>query len=172
MKVTASADRVDERVEAVLMELFERRDFQGALADAHRRRETAATRGPDVASRIADKEAELDAVEKLRETGELTLRAYAAETKRIEQAINRLRGQQAAAVSSPALRRLLTPATLQQGWDNADLMDRREVVRLLLDVTINRSRVRGRTFDPQRVEVRPSTFLFDGAPLPEDAFAF
>jgi hypothetical protein len=172
MKVTASADRVDERVEAVLMALFERRDFQGALADAHRRRETAATRGPDVASLIADREAELDAVEKLRETGELTLRAYAAETKRIEQAIKRLRGQQAAAVSSPALRRLLMPATLQEGWDKADLMDRREVVRLLLDVTIKRSRVRGRTFDPQRVVVRPSTFLLDGAPLPEDAFAF
>jgi len=154
------------------MALFERRDFQDALADAHRRRETAATRGPDVASLIADREVELDAVEKLRETGELTLRAYAAETKRIEQAIKRLRGQQAAAVSSPALRRLLMPATLQEGWDKADLMDRREVVRLLLDVTIKRSRVRGRTFDPQRVVVRPSAFLLDGAPLPEDAFAF
>lgn len=53
----------------------------------------------------------------------MTLRAYAAEMKRIEDAIELLRGQQAAAVSSPALRRLLTAASLQEGWKRADLMD-------------------------------------------------
>ena len=37
--------------------------------------------------------------------------------------------------------------------------DRREVVRLLLEVTINRATVRGRRFDPRRVEVKPSAFL-------------
>lgn len=172
MRVTATADRVDERVEAVLVALFERPDFQSALADAHARRETAATKGPDVASLIAAKETELDAVEKLRETGELTLRAYAAETMRIEDAIKRLRSQQAAGVSSPALRRLLTAATLQDGWKEADLMDRREVVRLLVDVTINRATVRGRTFDPRRVEVRPSAFLTRGSADPAAASAF
>lgn len=159
MRVTATADRVDERVEAVLMALFERPDFQSALADAHERRETAAARRPDVASLIAEKEAELDAVEKLRDNGELTLRAYAAETKRIDDAVENLRSQQVASVSSPALRRLLTATTLQGGWQTADLMDRREVVRLLLDVTIKRATVRGRNFDPRRVEVRPSALL-------------
>jgi hypothetical protein len=59
--------RVDERVEAVVKALFERPDFQSALADAHERRETAATRGPDVASFIAEKEDELNAFEKLRD---------------------------------------------------------------------------------------------------------
>ena len=172
MRVTATADRVDERVEAVLTALFERPAFQRALADAHRRRETAATRGPDVASLVAEREAEFEAVEKLREAGELTLRAYAAETKRIEGAIEDLRSQQAAAVSSPALRRLLTAANLQVGWKKAELMDRREVVRLLLDVTIRRATVRGRIFDPRRVEVRPSAFLIGGDTNPEDAFAF
>jgi site-specific DNA recombinase len=170
MRVTASADRVDERVEAVLAALFERPDFQGALAGAHRRRETAATRGPDVASLIGAREAEFEAVERLREAGELTLRAYAAETKRIELAIKGLRSQQAAAVSSPALRRLLTGATLQDGWDEAELMDRREVVRLLFDVTIKRATLRGRAFDLRRVEVRPSAFLVGDAVDPEDAF--
>ena len=159
MRVTATADRVDERVEAVLMALFERPDFQSALAEAHERRETAATQGPDVASLIAEKEAELDAVEKLRDIGELTLRAYAAETKRIDDAVENLRSQQVASVSSPALRRLLSATTLQDGWQTADLMDRREVVRLLLDVTIKRAAVRGRNFDPRRVEVRPSELL-------------
>lgn len=163
MRVTATADRVDERVEGVLMALFERPDFQGALADAHMRRETATSKGPDVASLIVEREAELDVVEKLRETGEMTLRAYVAETKRIEDAIELLRSQQAAAVSSPALRRLMTAATLQDGWKNADLMDKREVVRLLLDVTIMRAVVRGRKFDTRRVEVRPSELLLRGS---------
>ena len=162
MRVTASADRVDERVEAVLLALFERRDFQKALTDAHMRRETAARQGPDVASLIAEKEAELDAVESLRDSGELTLRAYAAETRRIEDVIKGLRDQQAAAVSSPALRRLVTAANLQDGWAKAELSDRREVLRLLLTVTINRAKERGRRFDPRRVEVRPSTFLASG----------
>ena len=93
----------------------------------------------------------------------MTLRAYAAETKRIEDAIEHLRGQQAAGVSPPALRRLLTAATLQDGWGKADLMDRREVVRLLLDVTIKRAVARGRNFDARRVEVGPSAFLLRGA---------
>lgn len=166
MRVTAAADRVDERVEAVLMALFHRPDFRGALADAQRRRESAARNGPDIASLIAKKEAEFDAVEELREQGELTLRAYAAETKRLEEAIKGLQTQQAANVSSPALRRLLTAATLQDGWKNADLMDRREVVRLLLDVKVKRATVRGRIFDPRRVEVRPSAFLAAGSGLP------
>jgi site-specific DNA recombinase len=168
MRVTASADRVDERVEAVLMALFERPDFQGALSAAHRGRETAATKGPDVASLIAEREAELQIVEELREGGELTLRAYAAETKRIEETMKRLRSQQADNVSSPALRRLLTAATLKDGWNRAELVDRREVVRLLFDVTIRRATVRGRTFDPRRVEVRPSAFLIDSNMDPED----
>jgi len=170
MRVTAAADRVDERVEGVLMALFDRPDFRGALADAQRRRESAASTGPDIPSLIAEKEAEFDAVEELREQGELTLRAYAAETKRLEDAIKSLQTQQAANVSSPALRRLLTAATLQDGWKNADLMDRREVVRLLLDVTVKRATVRGRTFDPRRVEVRPSAFMVGGSWLPGEAF--
>ena len=168
MRVTATADRVDERIEAVLLALFERPDFQSALAEAHKRREAASTRGPDVASLIAEREAEHDEVEKLRASGELTLRAYAAETKRIEDAIEDLRGQQVAAVSSPALRRLLNAATLQDGWRQADLMDQREVVRLLLDVTIKRAVVRGRKFDPGRVAVEPSAILRQDARGSED----
>lgn len=38
-------------------------------------------------------------------------------------------------------------------------MDQRDVVRLLLDVTIKRAVVRGRIFDPGRVEVEPSAIL-------------
>ncbi len=104
----------------------------------------------------------------MRDSGELTLRAYAAETRRIEDAIEDLRGQQVAAVSSPALRRLLSAATLQDGWANADLMDQREVVRLLLDVTIKRAVVRGRVFDPGRVEVKPSAMLLQDASGSDD----
>ena len=163
MKVTVTADRVDERVEAVLLALFERPDFQRALTDAHERREASAATRPDVASLIAEKEAELELVERLREGGEMTLRAYAAESKRIEDTMEQLRGQQAASVSSPALRRLLSTDTLNGGWEKADLLDKREVVKLLLDVTIKRATIRGRRFDTNRVEVEPSVFLRRGA---------
>ncbi|WP_407345784.1 recombinase family protein [Pengzhenrongella phosphoraccumulans] len=163
MTITAAADRVDEHVEAVLLALFGRPDFQRALASAHRRREHAAEDGLDVASRIAEKETEFETVEELREAGELTLRAYAAETKRIEAAIEQLQSEQVASVSPPALRRLLTAATLQAGWESADLVDRREVVRLLLDVTIKRATLRGRLFDVRRVDVTPSDVLLQGA---------
>ena len=163
MRVTAAADRVDERVLAVLLALFDRPDFRSALADAHARREIAAAHAPLIGSQIAEKEAELGVVEEMRAAGSLTLRAYAAETRRIEDAIGELRGIQDSAVSSPALRRLVTAATLHAGWEQADLMDKREVVRLLLEVTINRATVRGRTFDVGRVQVGPSALLRDDA---------
>lgn len=159
MRVTASAPRVDERVEAVLLALFARQDFVTSVAAAHQRREEKRRTEPDAAALIEEKERELEEVEALRDDGTLTLRAYAAETKRIETAIEKLRNSQTAAVSSPAVRRLLTAQTLHDGWDQADLLDRREVVRTLLDVTIKRATIRGRTFDPNRVVVVPSRFL-------------
>jgi site-specific DNA recombinase len=60
------------------------------------------------------------------------------------------------------MRRLLTATTLQDGWEKADLMDRREVVRLLVDVKIKRATVRGRIFDARRVDVSPSAVLLSG----------
>lgn len=159
MKVTVTADRVDERIEEVLLALFDRPEFQRALAEAHRRRETSLARRPDISSLIAERESELEEVESLRASEELTLRAYAAETRRIEDAIEQLRGQQVAAVSSPALRRLLSASTLHDGWRCAGLSDQREIVRLLLSVRINRAVVRGRRFDPGRVDVEPSHLL-------------
>ncbi len=159
MRVTVSADRVDERIEEVLIALLERPDFQAALAGAQRRRETTVTSGPDISSLIAEKELELDEVERLREADALTLRAYAAETKRIEVALEQLRNQQVASVASPALRRLLGAATLVDGWKNATLLDQREVVRLMLQVTIKRAVVRGRKFDVGRVVVEPSALV-------------
>lgn len=171
MKVTVTADRVDERIEEVLFALFDRPDFQKALAEAHRRRETSLARRPDISSLIAERESELEEVESLRASGDLTLRAYAAETKRIEDAIEQLRGQQVAAVSSPALRRLLSASTLHDGWRSASLSDQREVVRLLLNVRIKRAVVRGRRFDPERVDVEPSELLTHEAMGSDDVAA-
>lgn len=85
------------------------------------------------------------------ETGELTLRAYAAETRRIEAAMESYLKPAGRQRIFPALRHLLTASSLQDGWRNADHMDKREVVRLLHDVTIKRATVRDRSFDPRRM---------------------
>ncbi|MPZ62419.1 MAG: hypothetical protein GEU93_14225 [Propionibacteriales bacterium] len=169
MRVTATADRVDERVEGVLLALFARPDFVSAVVAAQRRQEERRRTGPDVAAFIEEKERELEEVEALREDRTLTLRAYAAETKRIETAIEELRNRQTASVTSPALRRLLTAGTLQEGWRRADLMDRREVIRTVLDVRIKRAQSRGRSFDPSRVDVQPSRFLARDSLQPDAA---
>ena len=159
MRVTVSADRVDERVEAVLFALFARPDFLATVAAAHDHQTATAKEAGDLAPQIEEKERELGEVDSLRAEGLLTLRAYAAETMRIEASIEQLRKSQKSSVTSPAVRRMLTASTLEAGWNDADLKDRREVVRMLLDVTVRRARVRGRKFDPDRVVVVPSTFL-------------
>ncbi|RYB88322.1 recombinase family protein [Nocardioides glacieisoli] len=159
MRVTVSADRVDECVEAVLFALFARPDFIASVAAAHDRREKKRRDEPDLESLIDERERELDEVEGMRAEGSLTLRAYAAETRRIEASIEKLRDSQTASVSSPAVRRMLTALTLEEGWTRADLQDRREVVRTLLGVTIKRAEVRGRKFDPDRVVIVPSRIL-------------
>lgn len=159
MRVTVSADRVDERVEAVLLALFARPDFLASVAAAHDRRGEKRRAGPDVESLIDELERELNEVEAMRAEGLLTLRAYAAETMRIEGSIEKLRDSQTASVSSSAVRRMLSARTLEEGWNRADLLDRREVVRTLLNVTIKRAQVRGRKFDPDRVLVAPSRIL-------------
>lgn len=159
MRVTVTAPRVDERVEAVLKALFSRPENRKALVEAQRRRDEAAQKAPDVGSLIAAKERELGEVEALRSAGDLTLRAYAAETKRIEQAIEDLRARETSAVSSPALRRLLSAPTLLDGWVAADLVDQREIVRMLLDVTVKRATRRGKAFDGERVDIHPGPLL-------------
>lgn len=159
MRVTCSGARADERVEAVVVALLERPGFRGALTAAQRRREQAAADSPDVSALIAAKEAELAEVHALRDADGLTLTAYAAETKRIETAIKALREREVPAGAPLAVRRLLSAETLRAGWDDTDLMGRREILRLLLDVKVRRAVKVGRVFDPDRIEVRPSAFL-------------
>lgn len=155
-KVTATAPGVEKVVEDVLLALLSRPGYRRKLAAAHQRREQAETSGPDVAELIRAKEAELSEVEEMRGKGELTLRAYAAESKRIEEAIADLREQEVAAVASPVLRKMLSAESLVKYWEDADLMDKREVIRLLLKVTVNRATKAGRIFDESRVIVEPS----------------
>lgn len=159
MSVTASADRVDERVIEVLLAYLARADTLSALNAAEHRRQLAMSKEPGIGSLIALAESELAAVEALRGAGELTLRAYAAETKRIEGRIDDLRSRQVHEVESPAIRRLLSAKTARDGWDQADLLDQREVIKLLFDVTIAKAARRGRSFDPMRVVIQPSSRL-------------
>lgn len=165
MQVSATASHVDERVEAAVLALLSRPDNRARLTEAQQRREQAAADAPDVATLIARKEAELAEVEKMRERDEMTVRAFAFETKRLERAIEELKGQQVAHVESPALRRLLTADDVAAAWAAADLMERREVVRLLLEVTIKRASIPGRRFDASRVVIAPGVLLRSEAPV-------
>lgn len=160
-RVTVTAPKVDELVEAVLHGLCGSPGFRDDLAAAYREQSERADTGTDVSTRIATLEAERDELEQLRSQGTMTMRVYAVEDKRIEDEIERLREQQVAPVTSAALRRILNASTFAAGWDAADLYDRREIVRILISVTVDRATSRGRIFDYSRVIIEPSDFLLE-----------
>ncbi|WP_193117370.1 recombinase family protein [Brachybacterium tyrofermentans] len=160
-KVTITAPKVDKMVETLVLRLFETDGFRRFLTEAFRQRPQAKDSGPDLHALITAKESERDDLEELRGAGDISLRAYAAEDLRIEQELDQLRSQEVAPVTSPALRRMLSAGSVAAGWGEADLMDRRDVIRLLLDVQIHKATKRGRAFDVWRVDVLPGDFLLD-----------
>ncbi|WP_169252883.1 recombinase family protein [Brevibacterium sp. 'Marine'] len=172
MKVTVTGEKVDAMIDATVLALFATPGFRGSLASAYRERSESQANGADIGARIADLETERDELEAMRAQvpPAISLRAYAAEDQRIEKALDELRASEVAMVTSPTLQRMLRASDLEERWAAADLMDRREVIRILLEITINRpTRNTGRRFDPNRVVVAPSDFLRDdvlqGKPL-------
>lgn len=160
-RVTVTAPKVDELVEAALRGLFDSPGFRDDLAAAYREQNEQADTGTNVPAQIGALEAERDELEQLRAQDMMTMRAYTVEDKRIEDAINRLREQQVAPVTSAALRRIFDASSFTAGWEDADLFDRREIVQILLSVTVDRATTRGRVFDFSRVRLAPSDFLFE-----------
>ncbi|XVX21455.1 recombinase family protein [Actinomycetota bacterium] len=159
-RVTVTAPRVEEMVEALIVRLLDTDGFRTFLTDAFRQREQS--HGTvDVRGLIAAKEVERDELESLRKAGGISLRAYAAEDLRIEEELEQLRSQEIAPVRSAALRQLLGADSVAVGWEAASLVDKREVIRLLLDVRVHRATKRGRAFDIWRVQVTPGDFLLD-----------
>lgn len=152
-RVTVTAQRVDDMINAFLTQYFSRPDFRDVLAAAQSRRDEAVEHGPDVGALIAAKEAERDEADALRREGVMNLRAYAVETGRIDDEIEELRTRQVGAVTSGAVRRLLSAETLVNGWEAADLMDKREIVRMLLSIRVDRAMKKGRVFDTNRVKM-------------------
>ena len=164
MKVTVTGEKVDALIESAVLALFASSGFRASLTSAYRERVESEAKAPDIASQIAELEAERDELESMRaeDPPTITKRAYIAEDLRIETAIDKLRESEVATIASPALRRMLSESDLESSWKNADLMDRREIIRILFDVTINRAeRNTGQRFDPNRVVVEPSAFLRD-----------
>ncbi|WP_125188119.1 recombinase family protein [Brevibacterium aurantiacum] len=164
MRVMVTAGKVDEMVEATILGLFDTPGFRGKLAAAHKERDEARTAGPSLSSQIAAKEAERTEIDGLRDSDppRISLHAYIAETNRIEKRLEELRASESAQVTSPALRKMMTSKSVSEGWKQADLMDRREIIRMLLDVKIDRATVnRGRRFDFSRVTIDPSAFILD-----------
>lgn len=159
-----TAGKVDEMIEATILGLFDTPGFRGKLAAAHKERDEARTAGPSLSSQIADKEAERTEIDGLRDSDppKFSLHAYIAETNRIEKRLEELRASETAQVTSPALRKMMKSKTVSDGWKQADLMDRREIVRMLLDVKIDRATANhGRRFDFSRVTIDPSAFMLD-----------
>ncbi|MFP3394695.1 recombinase family protein [Brevibacterium sp. SIMBA_078] len=169
-KVSVTGVPVEELVEATILALFDSPGFRGSLVTAYQERESGEENGRNLAGEIAALEAERDELESYRQQKLITLRAYASEDKRIETELDELRRAEVAPIPSTKLRKMLSTESLRESWAAADLMDRREVIRILLDITINRpTRNTGRRFDPNRVVVAPSDFLRDdvlqGKPL-------
>lgn len=159
MKVTVSGARVDEVVNSFLGHYFARPEFRAALTAAYAKQRSVSREDTGATEKIAEVEAELAEVENLRASGDMSLRAYANETKRLEERLDQLRVVEIRPVTSPAVRRLLRAESLRDGWRSADLIDRREIVRSLLSVTIRRATTRGRRFDPTRVAIEPGLLL-------------
>ncbi|WP_281872686.1 hypothetical protein [Brachybacterium paraconglomeratum] len=150
--------------------LMESEGYRAFISEAYRKRENAGQPGPDVPALIAAKEAERDELELLRNDGGMSMRAYGVEDLRLERELEELRGRQIAPVTSPALRRMLSTGTLVRGWKQAGLMDRREVIRILLDVRIHKATKRGRRFDYWRVQVTPGDLLLDSWGRADESF--
>lgn len=162
MRVMVTAGKVDEMVEAMILGLFGTPGFRSRLAAAHSEREVMNSSSADHSAEIQAKEEEWKEVDALRAAEKISLQAYIAETNRIERRLAELRAAEVSQVTSPALRKMLAAQTVAEGWRSADLIDRREVVRMLLDVKIDRATANtGRRFDLSRVTIDPSEFLFD-----------
>lgn len=162
MKVIVTGEKVDAMVEAIVFTLFASPGFRSSLSSAYRVRAESQKNGPDIGAQITELEADRDELESMRAQYPpiISTRAYATEDLRIEKAIDKLHASEVATVTSPVLRRMLRATTLKESWEAADLMDRREVIRILFDITINRpEKNTGQRFDPNRVVVEPSAFL-------------
>ncbi|MFC7463896.1 hypothetical protein [Brachybacterium sp. GCM10030252] len=160
-KVTVSGRRVDEMIDALLLVLFGSPGYRAFIAESYRQRQESERSGPDVAGMIAAKEAERADLDALRAEGGITLRAYGVEDLRLAEEIDQLRSREIAPVSSPALRRMFSAASLTEGWRQAGLIERREVIRILLDVRVAKATRRGRRFDYSHVEVEPGQLLLE-----------
>jgi hypothetical protein len=146
---------VDAVVEALIVERLARVDLSGALVDDEARDEARALREDRDAVRVSL--AELD--DEL-EAGELTAKAYARATTRLEtrlDELDKLIGQASARAAAPvAVLDGMTGEAAQAAWDAADLGRRRALIGLLT----TRVALRGggpsggvTRFDPTCVEV-------------------
>lgn len=158
-RITVTAGKVDELVEAVLRVLFDSSGFREDLARAYREQAAQPVAGSDVPARIAALEAERDELEQMRAQDLITLRAYAMEDKRLEEQIEQLQEEQVAPVTSAAVRQMLEAGSFSSGWEAQDLYGKRDIVRVLLTVSVDRATSVGRVFDYGRVRIGPSAFL-------------
>jgi DNA invertase Pin-like site-specific DNA recombinase len=145
---------VDSVVEALIVERLKNSDMTGALVDNSAADEARALREDRdaVQASIAELDDELEA-------GELTAKAYARATTRLEKKLDELdelvTAASARATAPVAILDGMVGEHAQAAWDAADLGRRRELVKLLTTRVALRGGGRGgkRRFDPRCVEV-------------------
>jgi hypothetical protein len=144
---------VDRVVEALIVERLTNSDMTGALVDDTARDEARAL--ADDRDALQASIAELD---DLLGSGELTPKAYARSSKRLEESLDDVNERYAAAsarASAPvAILDGMVGDNAQQAWDDADLGRRRALIGLLTTrVALRGGATGGARFDPRYVEV-------------------
>jgi DNA invertase Pin-like site-specific DNA recombinase len=118
-----------------------------------------AAKGPDTTDaemELAKIHAKIDEIAGAYSDGALTLEAYSAATRKLEDRRDDLRRAAAAATSSRALRGVPSGIdALKAWWTDADLVQRREVVGAIVQSVTVGPALRGRNvFDPSRLKIR------------------
>ncbi len=139
---------VDSYVESVILarltlpdaaSAFARPDQTGRADELLRERRTLTIRLDGLAEAFA--------------AGEIDRRQLSAGTARLKDRLLEIEGELPALTTTPAIGPLVAAEDVAGAWAALDTATRREIVGLLLDVTVHRAGRGARTFDPETVEI-------------------
>lgn len=144
--VARAAPAVDELVAAVLVARLARPDAADLLSTGHV--DVAALREQE-----AGLVARLEGLAELYADGALTDEQVAAASTRLRARLQDVRAIVTAQRTHPLARRLADPAGVQAAWDGLTVVEQRQVVELLVEVTLLPTGRTGKVFDPASVRI-------------------